>query len=184
MGLGLLLVGLGLPALIQAVRALPAAHLPPDAPPAVVRAAAAAADARTRGMLLSPLDPTAARAALREALADRPRDAHAWARLAWLDLTIGDGRAAAEAVVRSMQAAPTDRPLLFARLPLAAAAWDQVTPAARGVVLDQVRLAWDVDRRRTRAALAPPQGLRLLAAALSPAPAGPRAAGAAPGSAD
>lgn len=113
----------------------------------------------------------------------RPLDAHGWARLAWERQRDGaPAREVAAAVVFSMRAAPTDRPLLFARLPLAAAAWDGFTAAERTVVLDQARLAWAVDRRRARASAPGPQGARLLARSLTreerPAAAPP------PGSAD
>lgn len=116
---------------------------------------------------------------LEDRLAGRPLDAHGWARLAWDRHQQGAlPRAVAAAVALSMRAAPTDRPLLFARLPLAAAAWDGFTPEDRALALDQAALAWAVDRRKARDAAGP----RLLARSLSRA--APPAAGPPPAPAD
>lgn len=104
---------------------------------------------------------------LPEGPAVRPLDAYGWAALA-ADRHAAGAPAAevAAALVLSMRAAPTDRPLLFARLPLAPTAWPALTPAQRAEVTAQVRLAWAVDRRRARAALPGVAGARLLARSL------------------
>lgn len=113
---------------------------------------------------------------LESTLARRPLDAHGWARLAWERHRQGaPPRAVAAAVALSMRAAPTDRPLLFARLPLAAAAWDGFTPAEQALVLDQAALAWAVDRRTAREAAGPRLLARSLSRAAPPAAAPPPA---------
>lgn len=170
---GLMLAVMAAPALLDAVRALPAAPVldtlragEPVSDAEQGRAADALAGLTStraladRAVLLPPAE---AEAAAVEALARRPLDAHTWLRLAHLrQAREAPAAEVAAALVASMAAAPTDRPLLFARLPLAAAAWEGVRDADRARVLDQVALAWDVDARRVRGLLVSPQGAALL----------------------
>lgn len=170
---GLLLTTIAAPALVNAVHALAAAPVmdslragEPVSKAARLHAAKALAhltDARALADQAVLLPPGKAEAAAKKALAQRPLDAHTWLRLAHLRFTRGaPAEEVAGAVVASMAAAPTDRPLLFARLPLAAATWTGVKPEDRARVLDQVALAWDVDPDRVRWLLRSPQGVALL----------------------
>lgn len=173
---GLALTALAGPALVDAVRAVPVLPVM-DA----LRSGSAVSDLeRSRAAaLLSPLTsarPLADRAALLPpdradeaeaaavgALRRRPLDAHTWLRLAHLRHARGASAAdVGRAVVASMAAAPTHRPLLFARLPVAATAWSGITPDERERVLAQTALAWEMDPARVRSLLAFPDGVALL----------------------
>lgn len=175
LAVGAMLSALAAPALLDAMRALPAgavidamragSHVSEATRLGAAEALKGVSEARLladRAALLPP--GTAAEATAVAALKQRPLDAHTWLRLAYLRQARGAPKAeVAAAVVASMMAAPTNRPLLFARLPLAAEAWEGISrPADRTRVLDQVALAWDVDPARTRTMLRSLDGAALL----------------------
>ena len=91
-----------------------------------------------------------ARAALTDALAQAPASPHGWLRLAILErLATGDAAAVARLAEMSMLTGPAEREILFPRLELALAVWDEGTETFRALVRPQLDWAWRADRAAT-----------------------------------
>lgn len=110
---------------------------------------AAVSDARAlAATAASPPDLDAAALATRETLADRPLDATAWARLAWIADQQGDPAAMLDALDRSYVAAPHGPEVTAWRLQFCLDRWSDLTPELRRQARSELIVA-----SRTRPAL-------------------------------
>lgn len=110
---------------------------------------AAVSDARAlAATAASPPDLDAAALATRETLADRPLDATAWARLAWIADQQGDAAAMLDALDRSYVAAPHGPEVTAWRLQFCLDRWSDLTPELRRQARSELMVA-----SRTRPAL-------------------------------
>ena len=98
---------------------------PHDAPPSAAVSEARAAAAA------DPVDLAEMTRQTRQTLAERPTDATAWARLAWIAAEQGDMAAAREALDRSYVAAPYGPEITAWRLRFAFNQWGRSTPDLR-----------------------------------------------------
>ena len=84
---------------------------------------------------------------LREGLALAPASPHGWARLAYAELvTGGPSPAVARALAMSLRTAPFEPRLTRVRVELSLLAWPFLTTPTRGLVGDEIRLAWRQSR--------------------------------------
>jgi hypothetical protein len=103
--------------------------------PAVSEARAATAAAR------KPPDLRLAEQETSRTLSQRPADAVAWARLAWIADQRGDRTAMLQALERSYVVAPFGPDITRWRLRFAYERWSRLTPELRGLALSELMLA-------------------------------------------
>jgi hypothetical protein len=87
-----------------------------------------------------PADLTEVRRQTLKSLAERPTDATAWARLAWVAAEEGDLEGACEALDRSYTAAPFGPEITGWRLRFAFGMWGRLTPELRRQALSELEM--------------------------------------------
>jgi len=90
----------------------------------------------------------------RQTLAEKPGDAAAWARLAWIASEIGDTEAMLEALDRSYAVAPYGPDITAWRLRFAYGRWGGLTPELRRLASDELTVTARHRPRIAEAALA------------------------------
>jgi hypothetical protein len=102
----------------------------------------------------SPPDLEAAERLTRQTLAERPGDAAAWARLAWIAFEAGDTGGMLEALDRSYAVAPYGPDITAWRLRFAYGRWGDLTPNLRRLASEELSVTARQRPRVARAALA------------------------------
>lgn len=102
----------------------------------------------------NPPDLETAERLTRQTLADKPGDASAWARLAWIASEAGDAGAMLEALDRSYSVAPYGPDITAWRLRFAYGRWGELTPELRRLASEELILTARYRPRVARAALA------------------------------
>ena len=128
---------------------LPLSGWNPPVPIAAVSEARALAAAS-----VDTADLEAAERLTRQTLAEKPGDATAWARLAWIASETGDTGAMLEALDRSYAVAPYGPDVTGWRLRFAYGHWGELTPELRRLASDELTVTARHRRRVANAALA------------------------------
>jgi hypothetical protein len=101
-----------------------------------------------------PADLEAAERLTRQTLAEKPGDATAWARLAWIASETGDTGAMLEALDRSYAVAPYGPDITGWRLRFAYGRWGELTPELRRLASEELTVTARHRGRVANAALA------------------------------
>lgn len=128
---------------------LPLSSWNPPAPMTAVTEARAVAAAAA-----NPPDLEAADRLTRQTLAEKPGEAAAWARLAWIASETGDTEGVLEALDRSYAVAPYGPDITAWRLRFAYGHWENLTPELRRLASEELTMAARHRPRVARAALA------------------------------
>ena len=90
----------------------------------------------------------------RQALAEGPTNPYAWLYLAWAEKLAGRDEDARAALSASWRWAPYSRNIALSRAQLATQWWPDLEPADRERVLNDVLVAYAVEKKQVRAAIA------------------------------
>lgn len=102
----------------------------------------------------TPADLEATERMTRQTLAEKPVDAAAWARLAWIAGETGDREAMLEALDRSYAVAPYGPDITAWRLRFAYGRWGELTPELRRLASEELTVTARTRGRVANAALA------------------------------
>lgn len=148
-GLVLAFCTVGLAITLAGPVSMPLSGWDPPVPMAAVTEARAVAAAAA-----NPPDLKAAERLTRQTLAEKPGDATAWARLAWIASETGDTEAMLEALDRSYAVAPYGPDITAWRLRFAYGRWGILTPELRRLASEELVVTARHRRRVADAALA------------------------------